>query len=349
MSDNKNLLVDHVLEYIWIGGNYELRSKIRYIRRIHICDQDLLEKLVWTFDGSSTEQAETKNSEIILKPVRLFKNPLLHFDNKISFIVLCETYHANGAPAPCNHRHDADEMFDLNIDLEPWFGMEQEYFIFDPKTNLPIGYSEDKTQGQFYCSVGTENAFGRKISEEHLRACINCAINISGSNAEVAPGQWEFQIGICEGIEAGDHLIVARYLLIKIAEKHSMTINFDPKPIKGNWNGSGCHANFSTIPMRDGTKKHNGIYYINEAIKLLSMKHDKHMAVYGAGNEERMTGESETSSFTKFTSGIADRSASIRITNQTVNDKCGYFEDRRPSSNCDPYLVTSHIFETTCI
>ena len=309
----------------------------------------MLEKLVWNYDGSSTEQADTKNSEIILRPVRIFKNPLYNFDNKISFIVLCETYHQNGDPAACNHRKSACDIFDKNIDLDPWFGMEQEYFIINPNTDLPIGYKENKKQGQFYCSVGTENSFGRTIAEEHFRSCIDCAINISGINAEVAPGQWEFQIGICEGIESGDHLMVARYLLIKIAEKHSMKISFEPKPIKGKWNGSGCHANFSTINMRDGTKKHNGLYYINQAIKLLSAKHDKHMAVYGSGNKERMTGECETSSFNKFTSGVADRSASVRIGNQTYKNKCGYFEDRRPSSNCDPYLVTSHIFETTCL
>ena len=345
-TNNKHLIVDHVLEYIWIGGNNEYRSKFRYITRINICDQDLLEKLVWNYDGSSTGQATTLESEVILKPIRVFKNPIYDFENKISFIVICETMQQNGEPTKTNHRKIANDIFNADIDADPWFGLEQEYFIIDPKTELPLGYDASKTQGQFYCSIGAENSFGRTITEEHFRACIECAINISGMNAEAAPGQWEFQIGPSEGIEAGDHLMIARYLLIKIAEKHSMKISFEPKPIKGsNWNGSGCHANYSTVNMREGKGKHNGLFYINKGIKLLAEKHDEHMAVYGEGNKERMTGKNETSSFNKFTSGVGDRTASVRIGNETYRNKCGYFEDRRPSSNCDPYLVTSHIFK----
>lgn len=344
---SKRLIVDHNLEYIWIGGNYEIRSKMRYVKSINICDQDLLKKLVWNYDGSSTGQANTKDSEIILKPVRVFKNPIYDFTHQISFIVICETYHQNGEPTATNHRKFANDIFNKDIDADPFFGMEQEYFIIDPKTDLPLGYDPKKKQGQFYCSVGTDNAFGRKIAEEHYRACIECAIYIAGMNAEVAPGQWEFQVGVCDGIEAGDHMLIARYLLIKIAEKHSMRISFDPKPLKGTWNGSGCHVNYSTVQMREGTKKHNGLYYINKAIDFLAAKHDEHMAVYGSGNKARMTGKNETSSYTKFTSGVGDRTASIRIGNETFIKEKGYFEDRRPSANCDIYLVTAYIFNTT--
>ena len=175
--------------------------------------------------------------------------------------------------------------------------------------------------------------------------CIYAGINISGINAEVAPGQWEYQIGPCTGIEAGDQLWVARYIFEKITEKYDVYISLDPKPLIGDWNGSGCHTNFSTKKMRDEL----GIIEINNAIRLLSMNHAEHIAVYGEGNEKRLSGKHETSSYHNFTSGIADRTASIRIGNKTVSQGFGYFEDRRPSSNMNPYLVTAKMFETICL
>ena len=171
-------------------------------------------------------------------------------------------------------------------------------------------------------------------------------LKISGINAEVAPAQWEFQIGPAEGIEAGDHLWMARYVLERLSEKYNVKINWDPKPDK-SINGSGCHCNYSTKIMREGTNDKNGLYYIYDAINKLSVKHKEHMEVYGEGNRERMTGKHETASYDKFTFGRANRGASVRIGNETVIDGKGYFEDRRPASNCDPYLVTGKIFETT--
>jgi glutamine synthetase len=203
-----------------------------------------------------------------------------------------------------------------------------------------------KQQGQYYCSVGTENAFGRQIADYHLRMCIIAGVKISGINAEVAPGQWEFQIGPCEGIEQGDHMWIARYLLERVGELFHVSINFEPKPMKGQLNGSGCHTNFSTHNMRNGTSNRTGLEYIDEAIKKLSIKHSEHMEVYGSGNEERMTGEFETAKYDVFSDGIANRGCSIRRGNETYKNQKGYFEDRRPSSNCDPYLVTSKIFDT---
>jgi glutamine synthetase len=334
-----------IVEYVWIGGNQELRSKVKVMDdTVH----DVSELSDWNYDGSSTEQAIGKDSEIIIKPRALFNDPFRGGQNKI---VLCDTYLPDGTPHETNHRVWAQSIFNQKLEEEPWFGLEQEYFFIDMKTKLPIGFPSETgvEQGQFYCSVGAENAFGRQIAEEHLKACVNAGIKISGINAEVAPGQWEFQIGPCIGIEEGDHLWMARYLLGRVGEIFGVSINLEPKPLDGDWNGSGCHANYSTKDMREGTENRQGIDYIEDAIEKLSHKHMEHMAVYGSGNEERMTGAHETASYNIFSHGVANRGASIRRGNETVKNGKGYFEDRRPSSNCDPYLVTAIIFETTAL
>ena len=335
-----------LVEYIWIGGNKELRSKTRVYNNLIT---NLSQLSDWNFDGSSTGQATGKESEIILKPRALFKDPFRGDDNKM---VICDTYNYDGTPALNNNRIWANELFNQKIDEEPWFGLEQEYFLINPVTNKPLGFapnSEPNEQGQYYCSVGTGNAFGRNVADEHLSACIKAGIKISGINAEVAPGQWEFQIGPCVGIQEGDHLWVARYLLQRICENYNIIVDFEPKPVKGNWNGSGCHANYSTKNMREGTKDNNGLYFIDQAIEKLSKKHMEHMEVYGENNKERMTGEHETASYDIFTDDVANRGCSIRRGNDTIKNKCGYFEDRRPSSNCDPYLVTGMLFKTTIL
>jgi len=334
-----------VIEYIWLDGNNELRSKARVIYD-HI--KDLRDIPKWNYDGSSTNQANGGDSEIIIVPRNLFRDPL-RTGRGCNYLVLCDTYKHDATPLEQNKRIWADNIFNQKKEEKPWYGLEQEYFIIDNSTKLPLGYFSDNKQGQYYCSIGPKNAFGRNIVEEHLQACLSAGIKISGINAEVAPGQWEFQIGPCEGILAGDHLWVARYLLIRLSEKYNYTINFNPKPLKGNWNGSGCHTNFSTLNMREGSVDKTGLYYINDAINKLSVKHLEHMELYGTGNEERMTGEHETASYEKFTSGIANRGASIRIGNENYKNKKGYFEDRRPSSNMDPYLVTGILFKTICL
>ena len=331
------------LEYVWIDNNYNLRSKIKVMYNEYI--DSITNIPEWNYDGSSTNQSSGEDSEVIIKPQRMFSSK----KDKFHIVVLCDTYTPKGEILQTNKRSNATEIFNKKLEATPWFGMEQEYFIIDPMTNKPLGYDEKKTQGQYYCSEGTENAFGRKIAEEHMMECINYGVTISGINAEVAPGQWEYQIGPCEGIEMGDNLWIARYLLQKVAEIHNVIINIEPKPLSGDWNGSGCHTNYSTKQMREGTQEQNGLHYINDAIEKLSKKHKEHMNVYGSGNEKRMTGKHETASYDKFTSGTANRGASIRIGNANVKNKKGYFEDRRPSSNCDPYLVTSKIFETTML
>ena len=272
-----------LVEYVWIGGNNEVRSKTKVVNNEvqHVSDLE-----VWNFDGSSTEQATGEDSEVLIKPQALFKDPFRKENHKI---VMCDTYSPNNEPLKNNYRIWAEKVFNNALEEEPWFGLEQEYFIMDLNTEKPLGFPQNGLplpQGQYYCSVGGNNSFGRVIAEEHLNACIYAGIKISGINAEVAPGQWEFQIGPCVGIEEGDHLWIARYLLQRIAEKYNAFINFEPKPIKGDWNGSGCHTNYSTKKMREGDNNKTGLDYINEAINALSQKHDEHMAVYGTGNNE---------------------------------------------------------------
>jgi len=329
-------------EYIWIGGNNELRSKCRVMDGY---DKDSVYP-DWNYDGSSTGQAIGSDSEVIMKARAVFKCPFRRGENRI---VLCDTYLPNGQPHITNHRAGAVEIFDKKIEEEPWFGLEQEYFLIDLKTGKPLGceYSIPE-QGPFYCGVGGGNALGRDVVEEHLEKCLYAGLKISGINSEVAPGQWEFQIGPSLGIESGDHLWMARYILNRVCEKYGVRLDLTPKLIKET-NGSGCHANFSTKGMREGTAEKTGLELIDEAIMKLSKKHLEHMIIYGEGNKERMTGHHETASYDEFSFGRANRGRSVRIGNDTINNKRGYFEDRRPASNSNPYLVTAKIFQTCCL
>ena len=327
------------LEYIWLDGfkpTQSLRSKTRIERdfsgKIEDCP-------MWSFDGSSTQQAEGNDSDCLLKPVAIFPDP----DRSNGYLVMTEVLNADGTPHESNGRATIDDD-----DNDFWFGFEQEYFLNDPTTNLPLGFPENgypAPQGQYYCSVGAKNAFGRDIVEDHLDQCLEAGINVEGINAEVATGQWEYQVFAKGAKNAGDQVWVARYLAERNAEKWGVSIDLHPKPIKGDWNGSGMHANFSNEVMRSkgGEELFNKIC---EAFDGKNIK--KHMDVYGAHNEERLTGLHETQSIDKFSYGVSDRGASIRIPIGTVEDGwIGRLEDRRPASNGDPYKIASVIVSTT--
>ena len=247
-------------------------------------------------------------------------------------IVLCDTWYPDGSPHPTNHRRNAEEWFSSHEikELHPWFGLEQEYFLM--KNWMGKNYEQD---GTHYCGQGLVSD-ERKIVEEHLHACIQAGLKISGLNAEVANHQWEFQIGPAEGIRAGDDMTVARFLLQRCAEKYEYNVLYHPKPC-ATVNGSGCHINYSTAPMRiPGI----GIEKINEAIKNLSEFHCETIAYYGEFNHLRLTGKHETGAMDKFTYGVGTRNTSIRIPNSTLANGGGYFEDRRPAANIDPYEAT---------
>ena len=347
-----------IAEYIWIGGNNELRSKTKVMENFNglYVPENYPN---WNYDGSSTNQANGHKSEVIIKPVAVYNCPFrkkssdfnsLHDNIYYSVLILCDTYTPDDKPLPNNHRCWANNIFNKNLGEAPWFGIEQEFFLIDPSTKLPLGFpvnGNPNPQGQYYCSVGASNAFGRKILEEHLSACIIAGITISGINAEVAPGQWEYQVGPCTGIKAGDQLLISRYILQRVAEKYNVDIELHPKPLSGDWNGSGCHTNYSTKGTREGLGSKTGLDIIYEHMLKLENKHIDHMKIYGEYNNLRMTGIHETASYDKFTYGIGSRNTSIRIGNDVFKEKCGYYEDRRPSSNMNPYLVTAKIFETT--
>lgn len=343
-----------IAEYIWLGGNDELRSKSRVLNiNEDLCDYKKVEIYPkWNYDGSSTNQAKGCDSEIILHPCKVFTDPFetLEFMGYVYVLVLCDTYYPDGVALVNNHRCWANEVFQEKLNEHPWYGIEQEFFITKPSCEYesdvsknPLGISGSSHQGQYYCSVGSNNAFGRNIVRDAYNMCIHAGVNVSGMNAEVAPGQWEIQVGPCEGIDAGDNLLMCRYILHRVSEKYGVQINFDPKLVKGEWNGSGCHVNYSTEKMR----KDGGYEYIINAIEKLGLRHEEHMEWYGEGNEDRMTGEHETASYGKFSFGVANRGASIRIPRQTHKDQKGYLEDRRPASNIDPYIVTAMILKTT--
>jgi len=266
-------------------------------------------------------------------------------------LVVCATYDINDKPLSNNYYHNANNIFNIKDNLEPWFGLEQEYFMFKKEFILDINNTNSidnllskYKQGEYYCSMINQDQTCVSIATEHMILCEKIGIKISGINAEVAPFQWEFQVGPCEGIEAGHHLMAARYILERIAAKNDYKIYYEPK-LNNHFNGSGCHINFSTNQMRED----NGLDYINLAIEKLKDNHAYHMENYGNDNNKRMTGRHETSSFDNFTWGVGSRNTSVRIGFDTYKNKKGYFEDRRPAANIDPYLATSIIFETCCL
>ncbi|SMD34058.1 glutamine synthetase [Reichenbachiella faecimaris] len=325
------------LEYIWLDGykpTQSLRSKTKIVGDF---DGKLESCPMWSFDGSSTEQAEGGSSDCLLKPVAIFSDP----DRKNAFLVMTEVLNADGSSHESNGRATIDDD-----DNDFWFGFEQEYFLIDNNTGKPLGFPEagyPRPQGPYYCSVGASNAYGREIIEEHLDLCLEAGVNVEGINAEVAAGQWEFQVFAKGAAEAGDHVWIGRYLLERTAEKYGVSIEWRPKPIKGDWNGSGMHANFSNSTLRTCGSKET----YSTICEAFAPFVKEHIEVYGAENDQRLTGAHETQSIDKFSFGVSDRGASIRIPIATVeNGWKGWLEDRRPASNGDPYKIAARIIKT---
>ena len=325
-------------EYIWIDGTEpspSLRSKTKVLA-------DGSDLPIWGFDGSSTNQAPGANSDCVLRPVYSCPDPISGGDNKL---VMCEVLLPDMSPHPTNNRAACAEVASKLENQESWFGIEQEFTLFEADGKQPLGFPEGgfpEAQGPYYCSVGANHNFGRDVSEAHATACIDAGIGIAGTNAEVMPGQWEFQVGPLGPLEVSDQLWVARWLLHRIAEEFAVVVSIDPKPVPGDWNGAGCHTNFSTKAMRESYQP------IIDACEALGKNIGEHISNYGVDNDKRLTGLHETQSIDQFSYGVSDRGASIRIPWQVEVDQKGYLEDRRPASNMDPYLVTRLLIQTTC-
>lgn len=349
------------LEYIWLDGTtptQKLRSKTKivFVDTDEFVDDDgtvmfeLEDCPAWGFDGSSTEQADGHSSDRYLKPVYLVENPL----REHGFLVMCEVMMPDGVtPHVSNTRAKLRSVMDhVPATEEPWFGLEQEYFLYED--GYPIGTCEPGVptpgkipvdqikQGQYYCAVGAENVFGRSIMESHMNACLNAGIHIAGTNSEVSIGQFEFQLGVLDPLSMGDELWISRWLLQRIAETYNVSVVLDAKPYQ-HLNGSGCHSNFSTKAMRT---KDPGMAAITAWCEAARGRTHEHISAYGHDIESRLTGQHETCSYREFKYGVSDRTASIRIPLQTANEGYGYLEDRRPNSNANPYDVCRVMLET---
>jgi glutamine synthetase len=330
------------VEYIWIDGNTptsKLRSKTKIIDGPVT---ELSQIPEWGFDGSSTLQAVGHDSDRAMLPVAFVPDPIRGGDN---ILVMTEVRYPDGTVHESNKRAHLAAVAKDYAASEAWYGIEQEYTFFRGRS--PLGWPDGgypAPQGPFYCGVGADEVFGRDIVEKHMDACMHAGLGISGINAEVMPGQWEFQIGPLGPLEVSDQLWIARWLLYRTAEDFGVNATIHPKPVKGDWNGAGAHTNFSTKQMRE----EGGYAVIEEACKKLGEKHQEHIAVYGADNAQRLTGLHETCSIHEFRYGVADRGASIRIPLPTVKQGKGYLEDRRPAANMDPYEVCAILLETVC-
>ena len=333
-------MAKYKLEYIWLDG-YEPTANLRSKTQIkEFKSAPKLEELPWWgFDGSSTRQAEGRSSDCMLKPVACFPDST----RKNGVLVMCEVYMPDKTtPHPSNGRATIPD------DPGAWFGFEQEYFLYKDGKPLgfPCGGGFPYPQGLYYTGVGYDSVgcIAREIVEKHIDICLDAGINIEGINAEVAKGQWEFQIFGKGSKTAADQMWMARYLMMRLCESYGIDIEWHCKPLGDtDWNGSGMHANFSTKYMREV----GGKEYFEALMAAFDQYKNEHIAVYGPDNHLRLTGLHETQSIDKFSYGVADRGASIRIPHSFVKGGYrGYLEDRRPNSAADPYLVAGRILKT---
>ena len=332
-------MAKYKLEYIWLDGYTPLASlRSKTTIKEFSGFPKLTDLPVWGFDGSSTQQAEGKSSDIVLKPVAVYPDST----RKNGVLVMCETFLHTGVAHPSNSRATIPD------DPDTWFGFEQEYFLW--KDGAPLGFPKDgfpSPQGPYYTGVGYKNVgnVAREIVEKHIDICLDAGINLEGINSEVAKGQWEFQIFGKGSKNAADQVWVARYLMMRLCEKYGVDVNWHCKPLGKDvdWNGSGMHTNFSTEHLREV----GGKEYFDALMAAFDKYKNEHIAVYGPDNHLRLTGLHETQSIDKFNYGVGNRGASVRLPQTFIpSGYRGYLEDRRPNSQGDPYKIAGRILQT---
>jgi glutamine synthetase len=330
------------VEYVWMDNNMNFRSKTKVTAMEQHIKYNYLSYPHWNFDGSSTGHTTIDNSEVFLEPYKVYRDIFRDFGEDV--VVFCNCYQmVDGEKKYFNSRNDAQKVFEEYQELKPLFGLEQEFFIIDSKTNMPYGVDTFDSSVPHYCGVGAGNVDSRvrKFMNQVLLMAVKSGIILTGLNMEVAQGQCEFQV--CNlGINACDDLVFLRYIMVRLGEDYNMKIDFTPKPYS-TLNGSGCHINFSTKEMR----QENGYNKIKSALEKLKLQDPiAHLDHYGDNNTSRLTGTNETSKYNDFTIGNGHRGCSIRIPNDTINKGCGYFEDRRPGANIDPYVACTFLLKS---
>lgn len=334
--------INYKMEYIWLDGYTPepgLRGKTKLVQMKEEFDGDVSKLPDWSFDGSSTLQAEGHSSDCILKPVRAY------FDatRLNGWLIMCEVYNADGTPHASNTRATID-----SDDDDFWFGFEQEYVL--ERDGKPLWFADDTQstapQGKYYCGVGYRhmNGLARIIVDEHFDLCWEAGIYLDGINAEVLKGQWEYGVLSKGAKKAWDDVWIARYIMMRLLEQYELDLNLNPKPVRtGDWNGTWMHCNFSNKKMRE----EGGEAYFTAICEKFGERVEEHITVYGSDNEFRLTGKHETQSIHQFSYGVSDRGASIRIPLTTVQDGWKWrLEDRRCAWNADPYKVAKVVVDS---
>ncbi|XP_070391237.1 glutamine synthetase-like isoform X1 [Dermacentor albipictus] len=335
--------------YVFVDATLEnVRSKMRVLRYEPKSPEECPRS---TFCGAGTDQWPDAgvDSELYLLPVALFKDPFLKGRNKL---VLCEVLNADEQPHETNTRHPCKKAMEAVKEEEPWFGIEQEYAILE-QNGVPIGWPKQShslkcCQSYFY-AVGSENTAGRQVADAHIKACSYAGVKLYGSNVEAVISQWEYQIGPLPGVETGDHLWISRYILQRVAEDFGVVVSFEPRPFKSlKMPGCAGHINFSTKSSRS----EGGLDWINKAIAKLELKHELHLKAYDPrkdANKERLRGNLMATPSREFSAAVSAKTVCVRIPRLTKVAGRGFFEDRRPGANVEPYRAMQRLVETLCL
>ena len=329
-------------EYIWLDSENNIRSKTKILNiDIELKNNDkkpseleIIQSLMnvslypnWNCNG---KHLGDEVSEIIIHPVFVSLDP---FKKAPNVLILCDTYNLDGNPTKYNNRYSVNKLFNKHENLKCLFGFEQEFHIMKLGDNFTLLPNKTMIKGEpvkatkYYCSNGSMNAFGRNLVNRAVTLALEAGLSCGGYNSACGPAQWEIQIGPVQyGVCAADHLILLRFILSRLSENLDIHISLLPKPSEDIDSISYCHTNFSTESMRDS----NGYTHIQNSIEKLKQTHSRDLEIYG---------KTDIEIHNNFTTDVTNRNVSVRIPTESKKNNKGYFEDRRPLSNCDPYLV----------